>query len=124
MQNFPTTGLIQKVSKLFIACAAFGLLSNTALAECNYPDSIPVPDGSTASEAELVATQTAIKQYMASMEGYLACLDEEAAALGPEITEDQIRIRDLRHDAAVDEMEKLAAEFNAAVRAFKKNSAR
>ncbi|MDG1462644.1 MAG: hypothetical protein P8R04_03665 [Gammaproteobacteria bacterium] len=98
------------------------LVSLAANANCDFPASLEVPDGNTASEAELVASQAAIKQYMASAEEYVACLDAEAEAIGPEITEDQVRIRDMKHDAAVDEMEKLAAEFNAQVRAFKRNN--
>jgi len=80
-----------------------------------------MPDGSAASEAEMVATQSDVKQYMASVEGYLICLNAEAKALGPDITEDEIRIRDMRHNAAVDEMNTLAADFNAQIRSFKKN---
>ena len=98
------------------------LLSASASANCDFPNSIAVPDGNTASESELVASQAAIKQYMASAEDYIACLDEEAEAIGPEITEDQMRMRDMRHDSAVDEMEKLASEFNAQVRAYKRNN--
>jgi hypothetical protein len=98
------------------------LFSAAASANCDFPGSVEVPDGGTASEAELVASQAAIKQYMASAEEYIACLDAEAEAIGPEITEDQVRIRDMRHDSAVDEMEKLAAEFNAQVRAYKRNN--
>ena len=97
------------------------LLATGASAACDFPGNVQVPDGSVASEAEMIAGQSAVKQFMANVEGYLVCLDEEAAALGPDITEDEIRIRDMRHNAAVDEMEKLAANFNAQIRAFKKN---
>ena len=109
---------LHRVSGVSLMAAICLLFTATANANCDFPKGILVPDGNTATEAELVATQAAIKQYMAAAEEYLACLDSEAEAIGPEITEDQIRIRNMRHDAAVDEMEKLAAEFNAQVRAL------
>ncbi len=113
---------LRSLTSTSLITAFFLLFSAGANANCTFPSSLEIPDGSTASEAELVASQTAIKQYMASAEEYIACLDGEAEAIGPEITEDQVRIRDMRHDAAVDEMEKLAAAFNAEVRAYKRNN--
>jgi hypothetical protein len=97
------------------------LIATGAHAACEFPANIEVPDGSTATEAEMVAAQSAVKEYMAKVEDYLTCLAAEASDLGMDITEDDMRIRDMRHNAAVDEMEKLAAEFNAQIRAFKKN---
>ncbi len=110
-----------KFFSISAAALLTGMLAINAHAACDFPANVEVPDGKTATEAELVAAQSVVKQYMANVESYLVCIDEEAKALGPEITEDQIRIRDMRHNAAVDEMERLAADFNAQIRAFRAN---
>lgn len=117
------TSIFRRALQMLILTSAGLFMAATAQANCNFPANVEIPDGSTATEAELIATQSTVKQYMAAVETYLACLEEETNALGPDITEDQIRVHDMKHNAAVDEMEKLASAFNAEIRAFnKKNS--
>jgi hypothetical protein len=107
------------VGSLLVA-AGLGLGSLAAQAACNYPAEVPVPDGKTATEAEMNAAGQAVKQYMAEMEAYLACLDAEHAALPPEQqTPEAKSLTVKRHNAAVDSMESLAARFNEQVRAYK-----
>lgn len=99
-----------------------GLLSGAwaAQAACNYPTEVPVPDGRSATEAEMNAAGKAVKQYIADMEAYLTCLDAEQAALPPEQqTEETKAVTVKRHNAAVDAMETMAARYNEQVRAFK-----
>jgi len=107
-----------------LSVVALLAVTTTASAACLFPVPIAVPNGAGATEDEMVAAQGAVKQYMTDAEAYLACIDEEAAAIKPGLTEEQsaeqLRIRNMRHNAAVDEMEKLAAEFNLQVRAYKK----
>ena len=114
--------IFRRALHTLILTSAGLLMASVVQANCNFPAGVKIPDGSTATEAELVATQGAVKQYMLAVEAYLTCLEGESNALGPDITEDQIRVNDMKHDAAVDEMEKLAAEFNAEVRAFNKTN--
>jgi hypothetical protein len=117
------TSIFRRALRTLILTSAGLFMATTAQANCNFPANVEIPDGSTATEAELVATQGTVKQYMAAVETYLACLEEETNALGPDVTEDQIRVSDMKHNAAVDEMEKIASAFNAEIRAFnKKNS--
>jgi hypothetical protein len=102
---------------LFLALAT--LFTPLAQAECTYPNKVTLPDGSTSNTEEMVAGQSAVKQYMSDMEDYMECVDKESSAIGEDLTDEQIRVRDMRHDAAVDQMEQVANEFNAQVRAYK-----
>jgi hypothetical protein len=98
------------------------LLAATAApagAACTYPDEITIPDGATATKDEMVAGQKAVKDYMAAVEAYLACLDEEDKKLGEAATEEQKSLHVKRHNSAVDAMNEIAARFNEQVRAFK-----
>lgn len=100
-------------------------LSPLALA-CEYPNRVDVPDGATASKEDMLASQKAVKTYMSEMEEYLACIEQEekdTIAAMSEITEEELAKRNAaltkKHNAAVEEMEILAARFNDAVRAYK-----
>ncbi|MEL7296029.1 MAG: hypothetical protein AAGJ86_00130 [Pseudomonadota bacterium] len=103
------------------------LLSAGAQAACEYPSKVPVPNGSEASQEEMVAGQKAVKSYMNSMNTYLDCIEAEAKSAAsadeaPEITEQRNTLMTKRYNAAVTEMETLAAEFNVQVRAYKARS--
>ena len=83
-----------------------------------------MPDGTSATEAEMIAGQKAVKKFMADMDIYLECLDtekNEAAVEGEdaEITAQREAITVKRHNAGVDELERMAAAFNEQVRAYK-----
>ena len=55
-----------KLSK-FMSASAAALFAATSFAACPYPDEIAIPDGSSASEEEMIAGQKQVKGYMASM---------------------------------------------------------
>jgi len=98
------------------------LLAGSLLyAECPYPADVSVPEGDTATEDEMVAGQKIVKQYMAGMESYLDCIDEEEAELGEDETDEQQAMHVQRYNAAVDAMENVAARFNSQVKAYKAN---
>ncbi len=101
---------------LLIATSA---MAGPAFADCGYPQDVSIPDGAAASEAEMVEGQKGVKGYMAEMDEYLKCLDEKSAALGEEITEEDRLMHVKKHNAAVDAMEQVAANFNEQIRAFK-----
>lgn len=99
--------------------------AQSALA-CDYPDRVLVPNGNTATKEEMVAGQRGVKKYVADMEIYLECIVEEEKAaresMGPlEADREQERedMLNKKYNAAVDEMERLAAQFNAEVQAYK-----
>lgn len=110
---------MRRISLLIISVCATSL-TPSAYAACVYPESVKVPDGATSTTEQMVDGQTRIKQFMAEMEEYLDCLDQEEADLGREPTEEELQMHNQRHNAAVDEMEAVAAEFNEQVRAYKK----
>jgi hypothetical protein len=74
-----------------ITVLAFLALQASAAA-CTYPPEIEVPDGRTATEAQMREANKAIKDYMAAVDSYLACLDDEEKALGDAVTEEQKKI--------------------------------
>ena len=101
------------------------IFAPTALA-CDYPQRISIPNGSSATKDEMVAGQRGVKKFMADMEEYLACIEEEdkrnrAGIEEPdpivEAQRDEMLVK--KHNAAVDDMEKIAAKFNEEVRTYK-----
>ncbi len=105
-----------------------GILAATALqsalAACEYPGEISIPDGASATEAEMKAASQTMKQYMATVESYLACLDEEEKGLGDTVSEEQKKLHTQRHNAAVDALNAVAGRFNEQLRIYKKKTAR
>jgi len=87
---------------------------------CDYPPAKPeIPDGKTATNEQMMTAQGAVKDYVAKMEAYVACVDQEVESLGDTVTEAQRNVQVQKHNAAVDEMTAVADQFNAEVRAFR-----
>ena len=112
-----------------ISVAAALLAAQSIAFACDYPTRAEIPNGATATKEEMLAGQTAVKDYMASMETYLACIEQEekdTVASMSDITEEEVANRDAaltkKYNAAVQEMELLAAQFNEEVRAYKAKS--
>jgi hypothetical protein len=87
-------------------------------AACETPAVIKVPDGKTSSKEEMLAARDQVKAYMKSMEDFMKCVDDEAAAKGdgaPPEYKDQMAAR---HNNAVSEMEAVAAAFNDQLHAY------
>ena len=103
---------------MFALIAFAGLQS--AQAACTYPQGTDVQDGKTATEAQMKEANMAIKDYMAAVESYLACLDDEEKALGDAVTDEQKKVHTSKHNAAVDALNAVAADYNAQVQLFKK----
>ncbi len=106
---------------------SLSLLSATALGNCEYPPRIDIPNGAEASKEDMLAGQKAIKSYMDTMNTYLDCIEEETASAktddeSDEITKEREALLSKRHNAAIDEMERIAAEFNVQVRAYKEQT--
>jgi hypothetical protein len=108
-----------RANHLMISAAAAICISQ-AHAECASPQVVTVPDGATATSEEMVEAQTHVKQYMAEMELYLDCLDQEEAAMSEPPTDEIKQTHTKRHNTAVDTMETVAIKFNEQVRVFKK----
>ncbi len=93
---------------------------------CDYPSKADIPNGATASKDEMLAGQRSVKEYMARMEAYLACIDQEekdsVAAIDEQSDEEETNREaafNKKYNAAVEEMELVAARFNEEVRAYK-----
>ena len=93
---------------------------------CDYPQRVLIPNGNTATKEEMIEGQRGVKQYVADMEVYLECIVEEEkqareaiADLQPESEQEREDMLNKKYNAAVDEMERVAAQFNAEVQAFR-----
>lgn len=124
---------MRKVTFGVVCAAVIGLTSSAFAAECSRPSTAPsIPDGSAASRDEMIAANKAIKDYVAATNAFIACVDaEESAAAAKEAAQpkaDNAKIAKIHaqyvplHNAAVDDLQKIADQFNAAVRAFKAKS--
>ena len=105
------------VALMFFAQGALG---------CDYPERVGnVPDGNTATRDEMVAGKKAVQSYLGEMEQYLECIEAEEAqaviAMG-DIDDETKRQRkstfDKKYNAAVEEMNLVAEQFNIQLRAF------
>ena len=115
--------------KSLFALAAAALLSvGPAFADCSYPPPPDhLPDGNTASLAEMVAGQKAVKDYDKAINAYMACIqlehDDAISKAGDKMTkeqkEDMERVQVQKHNAAVDQLQGIADRFNEQVRIFK-----
>ncbi|SVC92718.1 uncharacterized protein METZ01_LOCUS345572, partial [marine metagenome] len=56
---------------------------------CIIPETIPVPDGATVTEEEMLAGQERVKQYIANLDAYRNCIEAEEAAIGEEQTDEE-----------------------------------
>jgi len=110
-----------RLNHLMISAAA-AICTSNAYAECSSPDAVAIPDGTKAASEEMVAAQTYVKQFMAEMELFLDCLDQEEAALSEPPTDEEKQRHTQRHNKAVDSMEDIATKFNEQVRVFKKTN--
>lgn len=77
-------------------------LSTASSAACMEAVVPELPDPDTAVMSDIVRAQGAVKQYLARQEKFLACVAGR-----------------LRHDAAVDKMHEVAAEYNNMARRYK-----
>jgi len=103
--------------KLCIAVLASGLAS--ASFACDYPALVAVPEGASATMDEMVTAQASVKSYMESMDIYLNCVNQELDAAGDDAPDEFKAIMVSRHNAAVAEMEAIAASFNDQIAAFR-----
>ena len=109
--------LISAVAFLFAAQTGFS---------CDYPERIVLPDGASATKEQMLDGQRGVKKFVADMEIYLDCIVEEEKAaraaiedLQPEDEQQREDTLNKKYNAAVDEMERIAAQFNAEVRIYR-----
>jgi len=119
--------------KALLAIAAIaGLSAASAHAECSYPPPPEkIPDGNTATKAEMIAGQQTIKDYDKAVNAYLACIklehddvvgklgDKSATADQKKALQEMERVQVQKNNAAVDQLQSIADRFNEQVRVFK-----
>ncbi len=81
-----------------------------AFADCTIGEPPSIPDGSSATEAQMVEASKAVKAYMVDTEEYQACLTAEGK---------KGKLDTSSFNKSTDRMEKLADQFNRQLRAFK-----
>ncbi|MEO8464577.1 MAG: hypothetical protein ABI640_04495 [Gammaproteobacteria bacterium] len=94
-------------------CFAFGA------AACENPAVVSIPDGKTSTYDQMIAGQGQVKAYQTKMTAYLACIDAESDSQGEKAPNEYKALMVNRHNAAVAEMEGIAAAFNTALKAYK-----
>ena len=106
-----------------------GLAATAAQATCIYPRPPEnLPDGATATYEEMVAAQTAVKQFDADIAAYNTCLAMELQALLASGAIDDARRAELeamqvkKNNAAVDEAQVVADRFNEQLRVYKERN--
>ena len=90
------------------------LVAGPGFAACTYPPAVSVPNGTRASETEMMRAKQSVSTYIAQVEAYLKCIDAEAPA---ELSAQQDQ--QSRKEAARESMRALADSYNAQVLAFK-----
>jgi hypothetical protein len=98
--------------KALLIVGVASLASFSAWASCNAPPAPPSPpSGAAATRVEMLAAQTAIKDYNAAVVSYTECVRKSANPAEAERASD-----------IVEQLEKLAERFNAELRAFKQKN--
>lgn len=125
-----------KISTVLAIAPVLLAMGATAQAACVYPQAPQsLPNGSQATEAEMKAANAQVKEYSkAVQEVYLPCLEQEknesVAALDstdPEYAAKKASldaIQGKKHNAALDELQALAARWNGEIKAFKEKAAK
>jgi len=117
--------MMTKTNRLAVSVVAL-FLAQGALA-CDYPERVKnMPDGNSATRDEMIDGKKAVQSYITNMESYLSCIEAEEAqaviAMG-DVGEDEKKQRaetfNKKYNAAVEEMNLVAEQFNVEVRAFK-----
>ena len=127
---------MRKVCFSIVCAAIIGLTSSAFAAECTRGEAPSVPNGETASRDEMISANKAIKEYVATTNTYIDCVDAaETAAVAkakadmPADKPDVAKLNAIHaqyvtlHNSAVDAIQGVADQFNAAVRAYKAKAA-
>lgn len=103
----------------FSIVAAIGVWYATAASACENPAAVAIPDGKSSTMEQMLAAQADVKTYQAAMAEFLACIDAELEAEGEKAPEEFKSLMVARHNAAVAEMEGVAAAFNDQIKAYR-----
>ena len=112
-----------RIIKLTFGSVLF-FASSLALA-CDYPERPHMPDGNTASKDELLAAKAEVQSYVAAVDEYLTCVENEEKAAIAEIEDpstEELQRRDellsKKFDAANEEKALVGEQFNQQIRLY------
>lgn len=102
-------------------------LASPGLAACPLATAPQVPDGSTATRAQMTAAHTAFQNYDAATNAYAKCVDSAVDRLSGELKgkaspEELERLKQFgmsAHNTAIDQEQAVADRLNGQIRAFK-----
>jgi hypothetical protein len=98
------------------------LFGGPVLADCAVPDNnVQIPDGSTATKAEMISAQKAVQAYDAAVKQYSDCLQQEQQTkidAGGDKAKLQKQYAEL-NNAQVEKVQQLADKFNVELKAYK-----
>jgi len=102
-------------------------------AECNYPEKVKIPNGTTNTTTEFMAGYQAVKAWVEKIDKYLMCVDKETTASitllkinrehTPDVEKRIIELQDKKYNAAVEDQQRVAQQLNEQVRAYKTTQA-
>jgi hypothetical protein len=107
--------------RILTSCLVTIVASGCALAAaaCENPAAIVIPDGKSSTMEQMLAAQAQVKAYQAAMTEFLACIDSDLEAQGEQAPDEFKSLMVSRHNAAVAEMEGVAAAFNDQIKAYR-----
>jgi len=120
------------MKSLLALTATAALAASAAYADCPYPAAPDkLPDGASATLQDMLAGQKAVADYNKAVNEYVTCIDKEVDdaitkagdKIKPEQKADMQRVETQKHNAAIDQLQKVADRFNEQVKVFKTKSA-
>jgi len=112
---------MQKTILAVVLGVAAGALQAAELdiEHCKFPEPPVVPEGAEATEAEMGQAGADVREFVANIQSSLECLTEAEQAMGEDITEEQQAQLVAVYNNGVDQMNSVAQNYNAQVRAYK-----
>jgi len=95
--------------------------TQTVIADCNFPNmNINYPNGSKASEQEMIEIQKKVKVAQSGLVTYRECLDKELSSISKELENypEIERISIDRYNSSVEAEQELAESWSESVKAF------
>jgi hypothetical protein len=111
--------MVAAVTAGTMSLAGFGHGAELEIEQCSFPEPPVVPDGATATEAEMGQAGAAVREFVSGIQSSLECLGEAEKSMGEEITEEQQAQLVTVYNNGVDQMNAVANNYNEQVKTFK-----
>jgi hypothetical protein len=121
----PVRGFASLVTATFIFLPFFCVPTYA----CDFPGRVSIPDGKTATKAEMTAAARAMMKYFEQYEKYTACIESKTRKLRKSAVKSDVSTHRLREERAATKLneasvaiEDLAERFNEATEEFEARS--